>query len=141
MQAIIGMGIIAVAGAAGVTALVQMNNKAAAMRTLNNARAIVQRNIDSALGVAFSKTLQPAILGITSSSGVLYDDDGGGDNQVAISPAKTVGGVPIMGNLYRIVTQQANGDGVDIRRVTFRIDYTIRGRAYSYQMTTLRGSD
>lgn len=141
IQAVVAMGIIAIAGAAGMMALVQMNNKAAAMRTLNNARAIVQRNIDSALGVAFSASLQPPILAITPSTGTVFDDDGGGDNLVTIVTPKTAAGTTVKGTLTRIVAAQANGDGADIRRVTFRIDYTIRGRAYSVSMSTLRGSD
>ena len=135
------MGVIAISGAAGITALVQLNNKAAAMRTLNNARAIVQRNIDTALSVSFSASLQPAILATTSASGVVFDDDGGGDNLVTIVNPKTSAGTTVKGTLTRIVTAQANSDGADIRRITFRINYTIRGRAYSYSMTTLRGSD
>lgn len=135
------MGIVAVAGAAGMMALVQVNNKAVAMRTLNNARAIVQRNIDTALGVPFSTSQQPAILAITSTSGAVYDDDGGGDNLVTIAVPKSAAGTTVRGTLTRIVTAEANSDGADIRRVTFRLNYTIRGRAYAVEMTTLRGSD
>ena len=141
IQAVVAMGIIAIAGAAGMMALVQMNNKAAAMRTLNNARAVVQRNIDAALGVPFSASLQPPILAITSSTGSVFDDDGGGDNLVTIVTPKTAAGTTVKGTLTRIVTAQVNGDGADIRRVTFRINYTIRGRAYLLSMSTLRGSD
>ena len=141
IQAVVAMGVIAVAGAASMMALVQLNNKAAAMRTLNNARSIVQRNIDTALGVAFSPTLQPAILAITPTAGSVYDDDGGGDNLVTILTPKTSAGVTLKGTLTRIVTAQANSDGADIRRITFRIDYAIRGRSYTFSMSTLRGSD
>ena len=141
VQAVVAMGVIAVAGAAGIMALVQLNKKAAAMRTLNNARAVVQRNIDTALAVSFSATLQPSILAVTSASGVVHDDDGGGDNLVTIVTPKNAGGHTLKGTLTRIVTAQTNTDSADIRRITFRIDYSIRGRAYSYAMTTLRGSD
>ena len=141
IQVVVAMGVISIAGAAGITALVQLNNKAAAMRTLNNARAIVQRNIDTALAVSFSASQQPSILAATSTSGVIHDDDGGGDNLVTILTPKTAGGLTLKGTLTRIVGAQANSDSADIRRVTFRIDYTIRGRAYSYAMTTVRGSD
>ena len=141
VQAVVAMGVIAVAGAAGIMALVQLNKKAAAMRTLNNARAVVQRNIDTALAVSFSATLQPPILAVTSASGGVYDDDGGGDNLVTIVTPKTAAGTTIKGTLTRIVTAQVNSDSADIRRITFRIDYSIRGRAYRYSMTTLRGSD
>lgn len=141
VQAVIAMGIISIAGAAGIMALVQLNNKAAAMRTLNNARAVVQRNIDTALAVSFSATLQPAILAVTSTTGSVYDDDGGGDNLVTIVTPKNAGGLTLKGTLTRIVTAQTNLDSADIRRITFRIDYTVKGRPYSYAITTLRGSD
>ena len=141
IQAVVAMGIVSVAGAAGMMALVQLNNKAASMRTLNNARAVVQRNIDTALGVPFSASLQPAILAITPAAGSVYDDDGGGDNLVTIITPKTAAGITLKGTLTRIVTAQANSDGADIRRVTFRINYTVKNRAYTFSMTTLRGSD
>ncbi len=141
IQAVVAMGIVAVAGAAGMMALVQLNNKAASMRTLNNARAVVQRNIDTALGVPFSTTQQPAILAITSASGSVYDDEGDGDNLVTIITPKTGAGTTLKGTLTRIVTAQANSDSADIRRITFRINYTVKNRAYTFSMTTLRGSD
>ena len=141
IQAVVAMGIVAIAGASGMMGLVQMNNKAAAMRTLNNARAVVQRNIDTALGVPFSATQQPAILAITSATGSVYDDDLGGDNLVTIVTPRTAAGMTLKGTLTRIVTAQANGDGADIRRITFRINYRVKGRPYTFAMTTLRGSD
>ena len=91
--------------------------------------------------MSFSATLQPAILAVTSASGVVHDDDGGADNLVTIVTPKNAGGHTLKGTLTRIVTAQTNTDSADIRRITFRIDYSIRGRAYSYAMTTLRGSD
>ncbi len=141
VQTVIAMGVIAISGAAAMMALVQLNNKAAAMRTLNNARAVVQRNIDTALAVSFSASQQPTILAVTSAAGVVHDDDAGGDNLVTLFTPKTGTGGTLKGTLTRIVTAQANSDSADIRRITFRIDYTVRGRPYSYAMTTLRGSD
>ena len=141
VQTVIAMGVIAISGAAGMMALVQLNNKAAAMRTLNNARSVVQRNIDTALAVSFSGSQQPAILAVTSVAGAIHDDDGGGDNLVTLFTPKTGAAGTLKGTLRRIVTAQANSDSADIRRITFRLDYTVRGRPYSYAMTTLRGSD
>lgn len=141
LQAVVAMGVIAVAGAAGMMALLQLNKKADAMRTLNNARAIVQRNIDLAMNVTFNSTTVPAILTVTSPTGQVVDDDGGGDGLVNIVTPKTAGGQTLKGTLTRIVATQVNPDGVNIRRVTFRINYSIGGRGYSYSMTTLRGTD
>ena len=141
IQAVIAMGVIAVAGAAGMMALVQLNKKADAMRTLNNARAIVQRNIDLAMNVTFNSTTVPALLAVTTTAGQVVDDDGGGDGLVNIVMPKTAGGQTLKGTLKRFVSTQANLDGVNIRRVTIQIDYKVRGRDYTYSMTTLRGTD
>jgi hypothetical protein len=137
---LISMGLVAMCGAAGIISLIQLNKKAVAVRTLNNARAVVQRNIDNALGVPFSITVQPAILGITTASGAVYDDDGGGDNLVNIVIPRSTGAV-VKGTLTRIVLAEANADGADIRRITFRVDYTLRSRPYTFSMTTLRAMD
>src|SRR6185369_15647392 len=85
VQVMIATAIIVIVGLASVQALVLMNRKAATMRTLNNARAVVQRNIDTAMGVPFTTSLEPPILAITTSSGSVYDDDGGGDNMVNVA--------------------------------------------------------
>ena len=141
IQAVVAMGVIAIAGASSMLALVQLNNKAAAMRTLNNARAVLQRNIDTALSVPFSATQQPPILAITPTNGSVFEDETDGDNLVTIVTPKSAAGTTVKGTLTRIVTAQGNSDSADIRRITFRIDYSVRGRPYTYSITTLRGSD
>ena len=62
---------IVICGIAGVQALVHVNQKAAAMRLMTNARAVVQRNIDTALCVPFSSTIAPAILDFTGAGGAV----------------------------------------------------------------------
>jgi hypothetical protein len=141
IQVIMAMGIIAVCGAAGIRALIEINRKAAAMRTMNQARAIVQRNVDSALGVPFNKTLCPAILAITSASGVVYDDDGNTDNLENIVVGRSGAGAVVRGTLTRIVTAEANPDNADIRRITFRLTYSYRLKTYNFEMTTIRAMD
>ena len=135
------MGMIVVCGAGALRALIEMNRNAAAMRTLAQARAIVQRNIDSVLGVPFDASNSPAVLATTTASGSVYDDDGGGDNLVNISVGRTGIGAVVRGTLTRIVTAQANPDNADIRRVTFRLTYTFGPRPYSFEMTTIRARD
>src|SRR5262249_50848785 len=78
VQVMIAVGVIAICGLASIQALMLINRKAAVMRVMSSARAVVQRNIDTALGVPFSSTSQPAILAITTASGSPYDDDGNG---------------------------------------------------------------
>jgi hypothetical protein len=118
-----------------------MNRKAAVMRTLSNARAVVQRNIDTAMGVPLTASSVPPILAITTASGAVYDDDGGGDNLVNIALLRAGTSAWLKGTLTRTVVAEANADNADIRRVTFSVSYTYRGRPYSFSMTTMRTID
>jgi hypothetical protein len=140
VQVIMAMGMIALCGAAGLRALIEINRKASAMRIVSQARAIVQRNLDSAIGVPFSKTVCPAILAITSSSGVTYDDDGNGDNLSNIVVGRS-GNTVVKGTLTRIVVAEPNPDNADIRRVTFRLSYAYRNKNYTFEMTNIRATD
>jgi hypothetical protein len=141
VQLLASLGVLLVGGISAVQALISMNHKAATYRILTNARAVVQRNIDTALAVPFSSGVQPAILAITPASGAIYDDDGNGDNLVNVAVQRSGSTALVSGTLTRIVTAEPNPDGADVRRVTFRIDYNYRARPFRYEMTTLRSSD
>jgi hypothetical protein len=122
-------------------ALLTANRIAAASRVLTGARAVVQRNIDNALTVTFSQASQPAILAITPSTGTLWDDDGGFDNTIQIAVQDNGTAVVAAGALTRTVTAVANPDNADIRQITFRLNYTHRGRAQTISMSTMRSID
>ncbi len=141
VQALIATGIIIVGGLASVQALVLTNSKAASMRTLNNARSVVQRNIDTAMGVPFNTAAPQPILAFTSSSGAPYDETGGNNSTVNIVTTRDGVGSVVSGTLTRTVIAEPNADGADIRRVTFRVDYTYRLRTYGLEMTSLRAPD
>ena len=141
VQIMIASAIIVIVGLASVQALVLMNRKAAVMRTLSNARAVVQRNIDTAMGVPLTASSVPPILAITTATGAVYDDDGGGDNLVNIALLRAGTSAWLKGTLTRTVVAEANADNADIRRVTFSVTYTYRGRPYTFAMTTLRTID
>ena len=117
---------------------VVMNRRAAASRLRTNARVIVERNIAQALAVPFTSTVIPAILATTSSSGLTYDDDGNGDNQVNLMVQDSSGTVQLKAVLTRIVTAVSNPENTDIRRVTFRVNYSYRMKDYIFEMTTVR---
>jgi len=141
VQVMIATAIIVIVGLASVQALVLMNRKAATMRVMNNARAVVQRNIDTAMGVPFNTSYQPPILAITTASGSVYDDDGGSDNLVDVALLRAGTTAWLKGTLTRTVVAETNADNADIRRVTFSLSYTYRGKTYSFAMTTLRTLD
>lgn len=137
VQALIAMTIVVIAGLASVEALVLTNRKAAAMRTVNNARAVVQQNIDTALGVPFpANAAAPAILGLGSTT-----------TSVPIAVARNGVSQIVSGTLTRDVSVQGdpanplNPAEADVRRITFQVSYTYRSRPYTVSMTTLRSTD
>ena len=81
VEVMMGAVLIGLIAVGSVQALGAMNRNATDYRVMTNARAIVQRNIDSALSVTASTTSIPAILATTSAGGSAYDDDGGADPQ------------------------------------------------------------
>lgn len=141
IEMLIAAGVLTTVAIASTQAMIISNRWAAANRMRTNARAVVQRNIDQALAVPFASTDVPAILGITSATGAIYDDDGNGDNKVDVVVQDSGGSVIVPGTLTRIVTAVANSENADIRRITFRVAYIFRGRPYSYEIETLRTRD
>jgi len=148
MEVVFAMAFSIFLGAAIITSLMTSQRFAARARLLTNARAIVQRNIDAASGVVFSGTSStPAILAITSGTGVVCDDDGGapGEN---IQVLQSGTNVLVTGTLMRIVTAEpviitgtASDSSVVVRRVTFQINYNYLSLPYTYSETTLRSAD
>ena len=136
----IATAVIIIVGIAGVQALASMNSKAAAMRILNNARGVVQRNIDTAMGVPYSKTAVPAILATTSSTGTVYVDDGTGslENVVYLRNGTST---LVTGTLTRTVVAEPNSESQALLRITFSLAYTYRKHNYIYSMSTLRAPD
>ena len=141
MEVMVAAAVLVMVTIGATHALLTANRLAASSRVLTGARAVVQRNIDTALTVTFSQASQPAILAITPTAGSVYDDDGGFDNTIQIAAQDNGGIVVATGTLTRIVTAVANGDGADIRQVTFRVGYNYGGRSQSVSMSTMRSID
>jgi hypothetical protein len=142
IELLISMGILALVLTSSMAGLLNANRQAAVHRTLTAARAIVLRNIETALAVSYSSDDVPAILAITAAAGVVYDDDGGSDNKVNILVQNTAGTtVLLQGVLTRTVLAETNPQSAAIRRITFSLAYTFRGRNYTTAMTTLRAID
>lgn len=141
-EAMVAAGVLALVAVGGTHALLTANRIAAASRVWTGARAVVQRNIDTALTVSFTKSSPvPAILAITPSPPEKYDDDGGFDNTIQIAVQDNGTLVVASGTLWRTVTAVANADNADIRQITFRLDYTYQGRPTSVSMSTMRSID
>ena len=136
----IGAALLALVATGALAALVVLNRNAVRTRLMTNAKEIVQRNIEGAVGLPFTSANVPAVLATTSTSGAVWDDDGGGDNLETIYVSRD-GTQKMTGTLLRIVRPEANAANADVRRVTFHLDYSLFGRAASYEMTTLRAPD
>jgi prepilin-type N-terminal cleavage/methylation domain-containing protein len=140
VELMIATAVITIVGIAGVQALAMMNSKAEAMRILNNARAAVQRDIDTAMGVPYTKTAVPAILATTPSTGSVYVDSGTGSLETVVLMSN--GTTPfITGTMTRTVVAQANAQNQALLNITFSLTYAYRKHNYTYSMTTLRAPD
>jgi hypothetical protein len=151
VQVMVAAGITVLCGVASVQTLMFMNNKAFDMRVANSARAVVQRDIDMALGVPWTVSgSPPAILAITPSSsslGNVYDDVNNADSANAVTNIvmSDSGTALVTGTLYRKVAPQSYSDSTNttviVATVTFTVTYKMRNRNYTYAMTTLRSVD
>ncbi|MEO6741449.1 MAG: hypothetical protein ABIP20_14460 [Chthoniobacteraceae bacterium] len=140
-ETLVAAAILAMVTVGASHALLTANRIAASSRVLTGARAVLQRNIDTALVSTFTQNTVPAILAITPTAGQLYDDDGGFDNTVQISVQDNGTAVVASGTLTRTVLAVANADSADIRQVTFTLQYTYRGRPVTLSMSTIRSRD
>jgi type II secretory pathway pseudopilin PulG len=142
VEVMVAMGLLVITIVAAAQAMLVSNRLAASNRAMTAARAIVQRNIDTALTLRFDSTTVPSILGF--SPGANHDDDGGADGSVSILTQKDASGnlVPLIkGTLWRKVTAVPNLKSADIRRVEFRLTYTFQNRNYAVEMSTVRTID
>lgn len=148
VEVIMGAVLIGIVAVGSVQALGLLNRNATRNRVITNARAIVQRNIDTALSVTCTTSSVPAILAVTPATGTVYDDDGGTPNVVTIVLEGTTSVQLAQGVVTRIVTNvptsqlPSDCSAVDVRRVTFKLDYSYRGQAFpTYSLSTLRAID
>jgi prepilin-type N-terminal cleavage/methylation domain-containing protein len=137
IELMVATAVILIIGIAGVQVLAMMNSKAAAMRIFNNARAAVQRDIDTAMGVPYTTTAVPAILATTPATGSVYVDSGSGSLETVVLMSN--GTTPlIQGTMTRTVVAQPNSESQALLSITFSLTYTYRKHNYTYSMTTLR---
>lgn len=134
----IAVAVIGLVAASAVATLATLNRSADSTRIMANAREIVERNIESAIGSPFTSTNIPSILAFANNA--VWDDDGGGDNLETIYVSRD-GTSKVKGTLLRTVAAEPNSAGTDLRRVTFRLNYSLSGRALSHEMTTIRALD
>ncbi len=145
VEVAVGTALLGLVSASALATLMILNKNSVSTRLMTNVREVVQRNIETAIGVPFSSGNAPPILAITSANGTTWDDGTG--NPVPIYKSRdwddttNAGTLKLTGTLTRIVTAEPNTPGADIRRVTFRVDYLLYGRALSYQLTTIRAMD
>lgn len=141
-EQVVSMGILAIVLAGSVAGMLHANRQAAIYRAQTAARAVVERNIENALNVTYDAVTTPPILATTTATGVVYDDEGDGDNLVDIVVQDSAGtNKMIKGTLTRTVLAEANPQSAPVRRITFSLTFALRGRNYTTSMTTLRAID
>lgn len=142
VEQVVAMGIFAIVLSGAVVGLLLSNRQATIYRALTAARAVVERNIENALNVNYDSVTTPAILATTAAGGVVYDDEGDGDNLVDIVVQDSAGtNKLIKGTLTRTVLMETNPQSAPIRSITFSLTFAMRGRNYTTSMTTLRAID
>jgi len=140
-EIMVALAVLLILGSGTIAGLLAAQRYAASSRVLTNARVIVKRNIDTALGVKFSSVDTPPILALTGSNGDAYNGEGNGSPATIPILVNSGSTTLVSGTLTRTVTELSNPQDLVIRRVTFRIDYRFDGRDQSYSMTTLRSQD
>lgn len=151
MELIVATLLITLAAISSTRAMLSATRIAARNRVLTAARTIVQRNLDNALSLRWDRTTVPGVLAVTAAGGEAWDDDTeGGTGQVAVviedeGPGMTQT-VPVPGVLTRIVedlkTQTTiNPENAEIRRITFRLNFTYRNQPFVVQMSAMRAMD
>ncbi len=142
IELMVSLGLIGLVVTGAIVGLLTSNRMAAVNRAMTGARMVVERNIETALNAPYTATVLPAILQTTTTTGVTWDDDGGGDNLVNILVQDSAGTNNFLkGTLTRIVTVEANPQNAPIRRITFRVSFIVRGNTHTSEMTTLRAID
>lgn len=136
----IGVAVLGLVATTAIATLMVLNKNAVSTRLMTNAKEIVQRNIEQAVGVPFTSSTIPTILAPTVSGGVPWDE-AGGSGPVTIYTTRDGAGWAVQGTLTRTVTAEANTPNADIRRVKFRLSYVLFGRQMGYELTTLRAVD
>ncbi len=136
----IAVALLGLVVTAAIATLITLNKNAVGARVMTSAREVVQRNIETAIGVPFNSSTEPNILKVTTTTGGELWDDAGGTSPVNIYASRD-GTTSITGTLKRLVVAEPNPVSADLRRVTFNLDYTMYGRKLSYQMSTIRAMD
>jgi hypothetical protein len=144
VETAIATGLLGLIAATAIATLMILNKNAVSTRIMTGAREVVQRNIEAAVGSPFTTVSPPTngILNLTSATGAIWDENGG-TNPVTIY-ANRDGTPTVTGTLTRTVVAEPSAIPAptpDIRRVTFHLDYSLFGRAMSYEMITIRAVD
>jgi hypothetical protein len=142
-----GFGLLEAIMSMGLIMLIALTTTQTFLISNRIAATIVQRNLDTALSIRFDGATEPPVLELTNPlthpDGEVYDDDGGGDDQVNILIQKTATTQTtlVKGTLKRIVLAEPNPQGANIRRITFRLSYKFQRRDFNVDMTALRAID
>lgn len=154
VEVMVAVGILALTTVGGISAFTLLNNYAASNRNLTSAKELCQERIEQALGMGFQP---PAILPQVNGYYILGQaSNWSRSNNLATGPTSEV--TTSTENNVNVYLQQdgqtvlvpgtrttsivcPNAAQTDVAQFTVKVNYTYRGKPFTYQMTTLRTSD
>jgi len=138
MDVLFGTIAISIVAVASLESLVTLNRNASVNRMFSNARAVVQNDADTALSDLWATSTSTVPPSMTSGTITVPVD-------LRDNPNNSWGSVTfVSGTLTRTVTPvlyQSGSSGVVTYQITSSVNYTYRGRAFTYKVTTMRSTD
>jgi len=140
-ETMVALGLFGITSAAGVAAMLRMNNNAALSRLQTGASTVAQNQIDLCLSDSpFNpqKSQIPPELTVGSTS------TGSMANPTVPVYTDPKSGIQVMGWMVTDVVDTStvyNSIALNVYQVTVTVNYKFKGRAYSVKMNTLRSSD
>ena len=143
-EVMVACGLLAIAAAASVEALLRMNHNAALSRLQTGASTVAQNRIDLILSDGpFNPQKNPPQIPPVLTPGA-QNIGSSANPTVPIYTDPATGEVSVRGWMVSNVVNTntvLNGQNLNIYRATVTVFYQFRGRTYSVAMSTLRTSD
>jgi prepilin-type N-terminal cleavage/methylation domain-containing protein len=147
VELLVAMSIIGLVAGSSVWAMLDSNRFASIDRIRTAAKAACQEKIDQALTTPYSSDALPPLF-TTGSPASIPAPSGNPDRGTQTIPAETISLYVDQDNTNPQAVQGTRTTRVSLSdatlglvRVWVRVDYTFRGKAYSYEMYVVRAPD
>lgn len=147
VELLVAMSVIGLVAGSSVWAMLDSNRFAAIDRVRTAAKAACQEKIDQALTVPYASDAIPPLF-TTGSPATIPSPNGNPDRGTQTIPAETISLYVDQDNTSpaavqgtRITRVSLSDAALGLVRVWVRVDYSFRGKAYSYEMYVVRAPD